>query len=69
MKSLFVSKEVLKTIVTIVVNLSLTLIPLYGIDCLQTKSGSAYKRYIVKLNSVKLALISEIITIFNGDKF
>ena len=68
MKSLFLSRLALMTIVTDIVNLSLRLVPLHAIDCLETKGGKAYSHYLAKLNKAIPLLIEDIVDAFTGDR-
>lgn len=61
MKSLFLSRLALMTIVTVIVNLSLRLVPLYAIDCTQTKGFTAFSSYLEKLSKAVPLLIKDIV--------
>lgn len=67
LKSIFLTKEALYTIVSVIVNMSLTLVPLLAEDYTKINAGrDAYLDYVNKLISLRQPLIKHLIDRING---
>ena len=62
LKSIFLSPKALKTILSVVVNVSLCLVPLFASeDYISTNAGQTYLEYLSKLQGVREALITDLV--------
>ena len=67
LKSIFLTKEALHTIVSVIVNMSLTLVPLLAEDYTKINAGrDSYLDYVNKLITLRQPLIKHLIDRING---
>ena len=67
LKGIFLTSQTLRTILTVIVNLSLKLVPLFARDYTLTSAGrSSFVRYLTRLEEASQPLVDQFVAKFNG---